>query len=214
MLAAGAAFSLLGLATCAVGPDFAPPTIPANAGYTPERTPAATASADVAGGATQKFDIGRDINGAARDVQAAINAAAGTLPSTLPYPPVYAKVNPADAPILTLALQSDGVTIDKVSRPTRIASALAALPERATTRVYFEPRQPASHYAPALEDIHAVSGVMGELLDSSDERSISTAAFQAHVEEYLASLSNDVDIWEVGNEVNGDWTGQVFELAP
>ena len=63
MLAAGAAFSLLGLAACAVGPDFAPPTLPAVAGYTPERTPAATASADVAGGATQKFDIGRDIPG-------------------------------------------------------------------------------------------------------------------------------------------------------
>ncbi len=47
------------------------------------------------------------MDGAAQDVQAAINAAAGTLPSTLPYPPVYAKVNPADAPILTLALTSD-----------------------------------------------------------------------------------------------------------
>jgi NodT family efflux transporter outer membrane factor (OMF) lipoprotein len=63
MLAAGAACSLLGLAACAVGPDFAPPTVPSIAGYTPERTPAATASADVAGGATQKFDIGRDIPG-------------------------------------------------------------------------------------------------------------------------------------------------------
>ena len=48
-------------------------------------------------------------------MQAAINAAAGTLPMTLPYPPVYAKVNPADAPILTLALESDAVTIDRVS---------------------------------------------------------------------------------------------------
>jgi NodT family efflux transporter outer membrane factor (OMF) lipoprotein len=63
MLAAGAACSLLGLAACAVGPDFAPPTVPSVAGYTPERTPAATASADVAGGATQKFVIGRDIPG-------------------------------------------------------------------------------------------------------------------------------------------------------
>ena len=44
---------------------------------------------------------------AAQDVQAAINAAAGTLPTNLPYPPVYTKVNPADAPILTLALTSD-----------------------------------------------------------------------------------------------------------
>src|ERR1700744_3551681 len=63
MLAAGAAFSLAGLSACAVGPDFAPPTLPAVAGYTPERTPAATTSADVPGGSAQKFDIGRDIPG-------------------------------------------------------------------------------------------------------------------------------------------------------
>jgi multidrug efflux pump len=64
---------------------------------------------------TLQFDLNRNIDSAAQDVQAAINAAAGTLPSTLPYPPVYAKVNPADAPILTLALTSDSVPIDRVS---------------------------------------------------------------------------------------------------
>ena len=56
---------------------------------------------------TLQFELTRNIDAAAQDVQAAINAAAGTLPGTLPYPPVYAKVNPADAPILTLALTSD-----------------------------------------------------------------------------------------------------------
>ena len=64
---------------------------------------------------TLQFSLDRSIDSAAQDVQAAINAAAGTLPATLPYPPVYAKVNPADAPILTLALMSDAVTIDRVS---------------------------------------------------------------------------------------------------
>src|SRR5579871_1186836 len=82
-----------------------------------------------------------------------------------------------------------GVTIDRIAKAPRIAQALAALPERATTRVYFEPDQPASYYATALAQIHAVSGVMGELLDSSDETSLSTEAFQSHVEEYLAKLS-------------------------
>ncbi len=64
---------------------------------------------------TLQFSLGRSMDSAAQDVQAAINAAAGTLPSTLPYPPVYAKVNPADAPILTLALTSDTVPVDVVS---------------------------------------------------------------------------------------------------
>src|SRR5213594_3222929 len=57
-----------------------------------------------------QFDLNRDINGAARDVQAAINAARGQLPTNLPNNPTYRKVNPADAPILILALTS--ATVD------------------------------------------------------------------------------------------------------
>ena len=64
---------------------------------------------------TLQFNLDRSMDSAAQDVQAAINAAAGTLPANLPYPPVYAKVNPADAPILTLALTSDTLPIDRVS---------------------------------------------------------------------------------------------------
>ncbi len=64
---------------------------------------------------TLQFDLNRDIDGATQDVQAAINAAAGVLPKTLPYPPVYAKVNPADAPILTLALTSDTISLRAMS---------------------------------------------------------------------------------------------------
>jgi multidrug efflux pump len=60
---------------------------------------------------TLQFDLGRDIDGAAQDVQAAINAAASTLPRNLPYPPTYAKVNPADAPIITLALTSQTIAL-------------------------------------------------------------------------------------------------------
>ncbi|MHB8884591.1 MAG: efflux RND transporter permease subunit [Methylovirgula sp.] len=64
---------------------------------------------------TLQFDLNRDIDGAAQDVQAAINASAATLPPNLPYPPVYAKVNPADAPIITLALTSSTFTIRRIS---------------------------------------------------------------------------------------------------
>jgi multidrug efflux pump len=55
---------------------------------------------------TLQFDLNRDINGAARDVQAAINAARSYLPTNLPANPTYRKVNPADAPIMILALTS------------------------------------------------------------------------------------------------------------
>jgi multidrug efflux pump len=59
---------------------------------------------------TLQFDLARDINGAARDVQAAIAAAAGQLPPNMPSNPTYRKVNPADAPILIIALTSDVVS--------------------------------------------------------------------------------------------------------
>jgi len=64
---------------------------------------------------TLQFNLNRKLDSAAQDVQAAINAATGTLPVNLPYPPIYAKVNPADAPILSLALTSDSVSIDRIS---------------------------------------------------------------------------------------------------
>src|SRR5499427_9274734 len=59
---------------------------------------------------TLQFDLDRDIDGAARDVQAAINAARSLLPSGLPSNPTYRKVNPADAPIMILGLTSDTMT--------------------------------------------------------------------------------------------------------
>src|SRR5947199_9928108 len=55
---------------------------------------------------TLQFDLSRDIDAAARDVQAAINAARGYLPANLPGNPTYRKVNPADSPIFMLALTS------------------------------------------------------------------------------------------------------------
>ena len=65
-------------------------------------------------GITLQFDLDRDINGAARDVQAAINAARAYLPSDMPTNPWYYKVNPADSPILILAMTSDALTQDQI----------------------------------------------------------------------------------------------------
>src|SRR5271155_3302532 len=60
-------------------------------------------------GITLQFDLNRDINAAARDVQACINAARNQLPADLPGQPTYRKVNPADAPIMILSLNSDNI---------------------------------------------------------------------------------------------------------
>ncbi len=62
-------------------------------------------------GIVLQFDLNRNIDAAARDVQAAINAARSQLPANLPGNPTYRKVNPADAPVLILALTSDTITL-------------------------------------------------------------------------------------------------------
>jgi multidrug efflux pump len=64
---------------------------------------------------TLQFGLDRDIDSAAQDVQAAINAAGSTLPRNLPYPPAYSKINPADAPIMTLALTSPTQSLRQLS---------------------------------------------------------------------------------------------------
>ena len=61
-----------------------------------------------------EFDLGRSIDGAAQDIQTAINAAGGQLPKNLPNPPTYEKVNPADALLMSIAVTSSDLPISKV----------------------------------------------------------------------------------------------------
>ena len=63
---------------------------------------------------TLQFDLARNIDAAEQDVQAAINAASNLLPRTLPNPPTYSKSNPADTPVLTLAVSSDTMPLPQV----------------------------------------------------------------------------------------------------
>src|SRR5271169_6037344 len=63
---------------------------------------------------TMQFDLDRNIDAAARDVQAAINAARGYLPPALPSNPTYRKINPADAPVMILVMTSDAMTQDQM----------------------------------------------------------------------------------------------------
>src|SRR5580658_1474514 len=66
-------------------------------------------------GISVQFDLDRNIDAAANDIQAAINAASGQLPKILPSPPTYRKVNPADSPIMLLSASSDSLPLTTVS---------------------------------------------------------------------------------------------------
>ena len=81
-------------------------------------------------GVTVQFDLDRDVEGAARDNQAAINAAGGDLPANLPSRPNYRKANPADAPILIISLRSKSLPLQSVfeAANTVLAQKLAQVP--------------------------------------------------------------------------------------
>ena len=100
-----------------------------------------------------------------------------------------------------------GDTVDDPSNITSTVAGLQNLPQAPTTRLYFDAGEPASYYTAAINALRPVSYVMGELLDSSDETGISTSAYNTRVNSYLAAFGSKVNLWEIGNEVNGNWTG-------
>src|SRR5499427_5973272 len=115
---------------------------------------------------TLQFVLELNIDVAQQDVQAAINAATTYLPNDLPNPPIYNKVNPADAPILTLALSSDTLLLPKVEdlADTSLAQKISQLPgvglvsisggQKPAVRIQANPTALAS-YGLSLEDLRA-----------------------------------------------------------
>ncbi len=118
-------------------------------------------------GITLQFDLNRDINGAARDVEAGINAARTYLPANLPANPTYRKVNPADSPIMVLAVQSDVYDIptiydeastvieQRISQITGVGQVEAVGASLPAVRVELNPQQLA-HYGIALTAVQQV----------------------------------------------------------
>ena len=86
---------------------------------------------------TLQFTLGLTLDIAEQEVQAAINAAGNLLPADLPAPPIYAKVNPADAPILTLALTSTTTPLPQIEdvADTRLAQKISQLPGVGLVRI-------------------------------------------------------------------------------
>ena len=122
-------------------------------------------SSDGASVITLQFVLSLNIDVAEQEVQAAINAAQTYLPADLPMPPIYSKTNPADAPILTLALTSNHMALQQVEdyADTRLAQKIAQLSgvgavtisggRKPAVRIQANPTQLAS-YGLNLEDLH------------------------------------------------------------
>jgi len=133
-------------------------------------------------------------------VLAAVTLLAGVTACAHPGPRNAGTARPVPGPIY-------GVTVDDVTELRPITASLRHLPVKPTTRIYLDVKRPPAYYAAAVRALRPVSYVMGELLDSSDETHISVRAYDARVKSYLAAFRDKIDIWEIGNEVNGNWTG-------
>ncbi|KAA0690240.1 acriflavine resistance protein B [Neorhizobium sp. P12A] len=120
---------------------------------------------------TLQFDLSRNVDSAAQDVQTAINAAGGQLPTGLPSPPTYRKVNPADPPIMVLALTSDtmpltavddfaeSVLAQHISQLNGVSQVLIFGQQKPAVRIQIDP-QKIAELGLSLEDIRtAVTGI-------------------------------------------------------
>ena len=119
---------------------------------------------------TLQFDLDRNIDAAANDVQAAINAAGGQLPKNLPSPPTYRKVNPADTPILLLAATSDTLPLTEVddNADTKIAQQISQIAgvsqvsiggeQKPAIRIQIDPAKLVAKGL-ALEDVRSIINV-------------------------------------------------------
>jgi multidrug efflux pump len=122
-------------------------------------------------GIIMQFDLSRDVNGAARDVQAAINAARSQLPANLPSNPGYYKINPADSPILILALTSDTMNVpqlydscdsilaQKIAQVQGVGQVFCGGSAKPAVRIEANPVQLA-HYGVGLEALRAAIGTV------------------------------------------------------
>jgi hydrophobe/amphiphile efflux-1 (HAE1) family protein len=137
------------------------------AGINEMTSSSSTGSANI----TMQFDLSRDVNGAARDVQAAINAARSQLPANLPSNPSYWKINPADSPILILALTSDTMNVpqmydacdsilaQKIAQVDGVGQVYCGGSAKPAVRIEANPLQLA-HYGVGLEALRAAIGTV------------------------------------------------------
>ena len=106
-----------------------------------------------------------------------------------------------------------GVTAADVSNLAALADALHGFSNMPTVRIVFDEGQPPSAYAQAVPTVHGVAHVLGEILDSEYVSQITPAAYVARTQSYLAAFPSTVDVWEIGNEINGEWLGATSDVV-
>jgi hydrophobe/amphiphile efflux-1 (HAE1) family protein len=139
---------------------------------------------------TLQFDLSRNIDGAAADTQAAINAASGLLPKQLPNPPTYKKVNPADQPVLILGLTSDLMTLQQLDQyaDLNLAQRISMLPDVGQVVIFGEQK-----YAPTVQLNPAALAARGIGMDD-----VATAIGNNTVELPVGTLQGPQQAYQIG----------------
>jgi hypothetical protein len=140
-------------------------------------------------------------------------AAAGCSGSPSAAPPLGQVSQPASAARRTAALPASlrGITYDDFSSRCGVSSdelATAQALNHPTVRVVFDPIGP-SCYASGMQSLHQYAYTMGELADSSSLKRYSLGKIRARTKSYVSALAGVTDLWEIGNEVNGEWLSKV-----
>lgn len=104
--------------------------------------------------------------------------------------------------------------MDSVLQCDDIVEALSRFPVKPITRIVFDPGTTPADYAPAVNRIHKVSQTMGSPIDSAPPSGRMTVdAYRQRMNTFVEGLGQDIDVWEIGNEVNGDWTGESVTMG-
>lgn len=107
-----------------------------------------------------------------------------------------------------------GVTIDDPwSKPNEIKDSLSSHVIKPTVRIVFDEWVEADEYRDAVSNIKSASFIMGEILDSFYLKDYTVQQYIDRTNEYLDEFEGSVDIWEIGNEVNGDWLGSTVDVV-
>lgn len=106
-----------------------------------------------------------------------------------------------------------GVTIDRIGSLSGTVASLGSLQKKATARIVFDEKVPAKQYVTPVTEIKKVSYIMGEILDSFPMHKFSVDSYIARAHDYLDTLGGRVNIWEIGNEINGDWLGDTSDVV-
>jgi hypothetical protein len=100
-----------------------------------------------------------------------------------------------------------GVTLDDVSSPAAGVNSLSQMAQTPAARIVFDAGVRPSYYLKPIQQFRNVAYIMGELVDSSYMQQYTISQITSWTQSYTKALGNLVDIWEIGNEVNGNWLG-------